>query len=187
MKMIVGLGNPGSKYEQTKHNMGFMTMDCLADRHRFQFNKNKFEADYAEVFVNREKVIFVKPMTFMNLSGQAVLPLADYYGIDNKDILIVYDDLDLDVGQVRLRKKGSAGGQNGMKDVIKMLGSKEIKRARVGIGKPLPQQTVTQHVLSSFAEEDRDFARAGIDRAADAVEYWLQGHTFEEVMTQYNE
>ncbi len=184
--MIVGLGNPGAKYEGSKHNVGFQVLDELGKRLNLSFNKNKFESLYAEDFVDFQKHLFVKPQTFMNLSGQAVRPLADYYGVADEDVLIIYDDLDLQVGQLRFRLKGSAGGHNGMKDVIQQLGHQEIKRARIGIGRPLPSQTVVQHVLSRFSKEDQSSIDQVVDRTAEAVEFWLEGHSFEETMSKYN-
>lgn len=186
MKMIIGLGNPGPKYKGTKHNVGFETMDELADRHQFSINKNLFDAFYAEVFINNEKTLFVKPMSYMNNSGKAVRPLTDYFGVEDEDILIIYDDLDLDVGQVRFRLKGSPGGHNGMKDIVNVMGTRDLKRARIGIGRPHPKQSVVSYVLGGFKEEEKEIIQESIQHTADAVDFWLEGHTFEALMSQYN-
>ena len=186
MKMIVGLGNLGPKYKGTKHNVGFETVDELAERHRFSINKNLFDASYAEVFINNKKTLFVKPMSYMNNSGKALRPLADYFGVVDEDILIVYDDLDLDVGQVRFRLKGSPGGHNGMKDIVNVMGTKNIKRARIGIGRPHPKQSVISHVLGGFKEDEKEIIQGSVQHTAGAIDFWLEGHTFDAVMSQYN-
>lgn len=185
MNMIVGLGNPGEKYEGTRHNVGFQVLDELARRLNISFRKQKFQALYAEDFVRSSKHLFVKPQTYMNLSGQAVRPLADYFGISDDRILVIYDDLDLEVGHLRFRLKGGAGGHNGMKDIIQSFGHQDLKRIRIGIGRPLPQQTVTQHVLGRFTVEEQALIEESVQQAADAVEFWLAGHSFEETMSKH--
>lgn len=186
MKLVVGLGNPGEKYAQTRHNIGFTAIDKLGSRHGFQMSKTHFDAVYAEEFINMKKALFLKPMTYMNLSGRAVRAMADYFDISNEDIIILYDDVDLEVGQIRLRAKGSGGGQNGMKDIIDHLGTKEIKRIRIGIGRPYPNQSMTTHVLGRFPKEEQEDIQFAVNKACDAVEYWLEGNSFEETMTRFN-
>lgn len=186
VKLIVGLGNPGAKYRETKHNIGFIAMDEMAHRHGMAFNKSKFEAVYAEGFIGTEKVLLVKPQTFMNESGRSVRPLMDYYGVDEEDLVVVYDDLDLPVGKIRLRQKGSAGGHNGIKSIIQHLGTKEFNRIRIGVGRPYPNQTVVQHVLSGFPKETHEDMLAAVNASADALQYWIEGHTFLDTMTHYN-
>src|SRR5699024_8949462 len=134
LKCIIGLGNPGKRYEKTRHNIGFMVIDELERRYHFTSNNKKFKNDYAIEFINGEKVMFVKPQSFMNLSGESVRPLIDYYGIDIEDIMVIYDDLDLPVGKIRLRQKGGHGGHNGIRSLITHLGTKEFKRIRIGVG-----------------------------------------------------
>ncbi|MGX7419973.1 aminoacyl-tRNA hydrolase [Carnobacterium gallinarum] len=186
MKMIVGLGNPGAKYTGTKHNVGFITMDEFAFQHKFQFNKSKFNAVYAEEFIGTEKVLIVKPQTFMNDSGQAVRPLMDYYNIELEDLVVVYDDLDLPVGKIRLRQKGSAGGHNGIKSLIQHLGTSDFNRIRIGIDRPFPGQTVINHVLGNFPKEQNEDILFAVKDTAAALNYWIEGHSFIETMNEFN-
>src|SRR5699024_2668635 len=137
MKCIVGLGNPGRKYRKTRHNIGFMVIDELLDRHQWKLDKSKFNGDYVLENYQNEKVMLLKPQTFMNLSGESIRPLSDYYNIDMKDILVIYDDLDLPTGKIRLRQKGGHGGHNGIRSTLNHLGQKDFKRLRIGIGRPI--------------------------------------------------
>ncbi|EPH98559.1 aminoacyl-tRNA hydrolase [Enterococcus faecalis 13-SD-W-01] len=186
MKMIVGLGNPGTKYQQTKHNVGFMIVDRLAEKYQTAFKKNTFEAEVAEFFVNGEKIILVKPQTFMNESGRSVGPLMTYFGIYPEELIVVYDDLDLAVGKLRLRQKGSAGGHNGMKSIISHLGTNVFNRVKVGIGRPEGKQTVVNHVLSGFSKENQPLIEESIDRAVQALETVIDGHSFIDTMNRFN-
>ena len=156
MKLIVGLGNPGTKYMATKHNIGFITIDELVHRENVTFNKHQCEADLAEVFVGTEKVLLAKPQTFMNESGRSVRPLMDYFKLDLEDLLVIYDDLDLPVGQLRLREKGGPGGHNGIKSLIQHLGTNQFNRIRVGIDRPRKGQDVISHVLGPFTKETNE-------------------------------
>ena len=135
MKLIVGLGNPGKKYENTRHNTGFAVIDRTLAKLNVELDKNKFNADYTMINRNGEKIYILKPLTYMNLSGEAVVPFMKYFNIDPEDLVVVHDDLDLPVGKIRLRQSGSCGGQNGMRNIIDLLGDSNIKRIRVGIGK----------------------------------------------------
>lgn len=186
MKMIVGLGNPGTKYQETKHNIGFMVIDRLAQKYKATFKKNPFEAEVAEFFIDGEKILLVKPMTFMNESGRAVGPLMTYFGIYPEELLVIYDDLDLAIGKIRLRQKGSAGGHNGIKSLISHLGDNVFDRIKVGIGRPEGKKTVVNHVLSGFSKEDRPLIEASIDKSVEACEYRLAGHSFIDTMNQFN-
>ncbi|MGO3732436.1 MAG: aminoacyl-tRNA hydrolase [Vagococcus sp.] len=186
MKLIVGLGNPGAQYRETKHNVGFITLDELAYRENISFNKHQFEADIAEYFVNGEKIILAKPQTFMNESGRSIRPLMDYYAIDVEDMLVIYDDLDLPIGKIRLRQKGSAGGHNGIKSLIAHIGTTEFNRIKVGIDRPSRSQEVVSYVLSTFPKATHDDMLSSIKQAADAVGYWVAGHTFVDTMNGYN-
>ncbi|MDR2977600.1 MAG: aminoacyl-tRNA hydrolase [Streptococcaceae bacterium] len=187
-KMIVGLGNPGERYEATRHNMGFMTIDLLAQELGVTFRMEKsFIAEIAEARVNNEKVFLVKPQTFMNESGRSIKPLMTYYNLDLKDLIVVADDMDSPVGRVRLRQKGSSGGQRGVKSLIVHLGSSEWKRVKIGIGRPKPGWTVVNHVLSRFEGEEAIEAQLGIRKAADALQYYLENDDdFEKTMSKYN-
>lgn len=186
MKMIVGLGNPGSKYTGTKHNIGFMVLDEYAADHGVTFNKSKFEALYTETFIGSEKVLLVKPQTFMNESGRAVRPLMDYFNLTTEDLLIVYDDLDLPAGKIRLRQKGSAGGHNGIKSLIQHLGTPDFNRIKIGINRPFFDQTVVNHVLSKFPKEKEEAIAFAIKDGASAIDHWIEGNNFIDTMNQYN-
>lgn len=186
MKMIVGLGNPGSKYTNTKHNIGFMALDEYAKQQNLAFNKSKFEAVYTEAFIGTEKILLVKPQTFMNDSGRAVRPLMDYFNVALEDLVVVYDDLDLPLGKIRLRQKGSAGGHNGIKSLIQHLGTSNFNRIRIGIDRPYANQTVINHVLSGFPKEQQEDVLFSIKDSVAAMDYWINGHNFLDTMNQYN-
>ncbi len=183
MKIIVGLGNPGKKYEATRHNVGFMVIDYLADKLNFEFNKRKEKGLVAEGFVNGEKVMLVKPQTYMNLSGICVSGLVNFYKLAVNDIIVIYDDLDLDVGRLRIRPSGSAGGHKGMKSIIEHLGTNEIVRIKVGIGKD--EKNTINHVLGIFTEEEWNIIKEVIPKAAEAAEKLLK-EDIEKVMNIYN-
>lgn len=186
MKMIVGLGNPGTKYTATKHNIGFITIDELAERQQAVFKNSQFEAAIAEFFIGTEKIMLVKPLTFMNESGRSIGPLMTYYGVDTSDLLVIYDDLDLAVGKIRLREKGSAGGHNGIKSLIAHLGTNVFPRIKVGIGRPQGKQTVIDYVLSTFPKSQQEEIVYAVKTAADAAIYACEGHTFSDTMNQFN-
>jgi peptidyl-tRNA hydrolase, PTH1 family len=185
MKCIVGLGNPGVKYQSTRHNIGFMVIDELLTRHNFQLNKDKFKGAYAIENINGEKILLLKPLTFMNLSGESIRPLMEYYDIDLDDLLIIYDDLDLPPGKIRLRQKGGHGGHNGIRSIIDHLGTKEFKRIRIGIGRPTNSKPIVDYVLGTFPGEEQEHVKASVEKAADACERWLKT-PFEEVMNEFN-
>ena len=164
MKLIVGLGNPGSEYAKTKHNVGWMFVDRMAERIGATGWKEKEKGMVAEGRVGAEKVLLVKPMTYMNNSGECVGPLMRWYKLGPEDVVVVHDDMDIPAGTIRIRKKGSAGGHNGIKSLIAHIGSEKFIRVRIGIGRPLPGRTVINHVLEPFAAED-------VPRIAEAIEY----------------
>ena len=145
-----------------------------------------FQADIASTFLNREKVYFVKPTTFMNDSGKAVHALLTYYGLDIEDLLVIYDDLDMEVGKIRLRAKGSAGGHNGIKSIINHIGTQTFYRIKIGIGRPKNGMSVVHHVLSTFDKDDYIGILQSIDKVDDAVNYYLQEKNFEKIMQRYN-
>ncbi|NLV91447.1 MAG: aminoacyl-tRNA hydrolase [Firmicutes bacterium] len=173
MKLVVGLGNPGLKYAQTRHNFGFMVIEELVRRHGVTLTAGSFSALSGSVRINGEKVILLMPQTFMNNSGRAVGPAANYYRIAPEDILVIYDDLDLALGEVRLRAKGSAGGHNGMKSIIAALGTQEFARLRLGIDRPTHSEEVINYVLSNFPKADQPLVEEVITTAADAAELWI--------------
>ncbi len=187
VKIIVGLGNPGSKYEKTKHNIGFMAIDNIVKNLDVTFTDDKnFKAQIGSTFINHEKVYFVKPTTFMNNSGIAVKALLTYYNIDITDLIVIYDDLDMEVSKLRLRSKGSAGGHNGIKSIIAHIGTQEFNRIKVGIGRPLKGMTVINHVMGQFNTEDNIAISLTLDRVVNAVKFYLQENDFEKTMQKFN-
>lgn len=186
MKCIVGLGNIGKRFELTRHNIGFEVIDYLLEKHHFSLDKQKFKGAYTIERVNNEKVMFIEPMTMMNLSGEAVAPLMEYYNIDIDDLIVLYDDLDLSQGQIRLRQKGSAGGHNGMKSIIKMLGTDQFKRIRIGVGRPTNGMSVPDYVLQRFSSDEMITMDKVIEHSAHAVERFVETSRFDYVMNEFN-
>ena len=161
MYLVVGLGNPGKQYEATRHNMGFDTIDVLVERHKIPQGGVKFNAMYGSGFIRGEKVIFMKPLSFMNLSGGPV---------QESELIIIQDDIDLEPGQLRIRKQGSAGGHNGLKDIIGRLGTQKFMRVKIGVGAKPKGWDLADHVLGRFSSGDRKLVDEAIEFAADAVE-----------------
>lgn len=184
MHLIVGLGNPGTEYAQTRHNVGFEVIDLLAKRHSIPVKKRQHQAVFGEGSISGTRVVLAKPMTFMNLSGQAVVQLLRYYKIPVENSITILDDLNLPLGRLRLREKGSAGGQNGLDNIIKCLTTPEVPRIRIGIGSARPGQMVN-FVLSRFSREEQPFIDEAINLAADAVETAVS-QSFQEAMNRYN-
>lgn len=170
MKIIAGLGNPGAEYAHTKHNVGFMLVDALAEELGIDAWREKFNALVAEGRIGAEKVLLVKPLTYMNESGRALAPLLDWYKLAPEELIVVHDDMDIAVGTIRLRRKGSAGGHNGIKSLLAHIGSQEFSRVRIGIGRPLPGWTVVRHVLAPFSAEDGSKVHEAIAYLLPAVE-----------------
>lgn len=185
MKCIVGLGNPGLKYKKTRHNIGFHVVDHLAKRHGFKIKKSGFQSLYTEERLNGEKIILVKPQTYMNLSGHAVKEIVQFYKLDLEDVVVIYDDLDLPKGRIRLRQTGGHGGHNGIRSIIDQTGTKQFNRIRFGIGRPeVPMDTV-DYVLGKFSKEELHLIDDAVEKAADACEDWLT-KPFLQVMNTYN-
>lgn len=172
MKLIVGLGNPGKEYEKTRHNTGFMVMDRLAETFQVSINVKKFKGEYVKFKYRGEDVILLKPMTYMNNSGESVIQVMNYFKMDVEDLLVIYDDMDMPTGKLRLRQSGSAGGHNGIKSIIAHVGTQNFKRIRVGIDKH-PQIPVVDYVLGRFSKEEQPLIDEGIDHAVRAVEMML--------------
>jgi PTH1 family peptidyl-tRNA hydrolase len=186
LKLIVGLGNPGSEYRDTRHNVGFMVVDALAERWRVgDLWREKFEALQIKTMVGEESVILTKPLTFMNLSGQAVQALAGFYKIEPADVFVVTDDVALPVGRLRARRDGGAGGHNGLKSIIQSLATQAFPRMRVGVGRGDNRRDLADHVLGRFAADERDTVSAAVLRAADATEVFLSDG-IERVMNAFN-
>lgn len=170
MKLIVGLGNPGNEYAKTRHNVGFMLVDALADHLNITLWKDKFNAKIAEGRIGSEKILLVKPQTYMNNSGEAVGPLMRWYKLEPEDVIVAHDDMDIPAGTIRIRKKGSSGGHNGIKSLIAHLGSENFARVRLGIGRPLPGWNVVNHVLAPFPAEDKQAVDEAVKYLIPAVE-----------------
>ena len=169
MKIIVGLGNPGIKYAGSRHNMGFSVATELSDKFDIPFNKKECKAVTGHGFISGEKVVLAMPQTFMNLSGEAVSELLSFYKCEVSDLIIIYDDIDLDVGKLRIRTHGSAGGHNGIKNIIEHLGSEEFDRVKLGVGSKPEGWDLADYVLSRFPKEDLPAIRESVSKAADAV------------------
>ncbi len=178
MKLIVGLGNPGGKYEGTRHNIGFEVVEHLAQRHQADASRKKFDGELQECLIGSERILLLRPHTFMNLSGRSVRQAADFYKIEIEDVLLVCDDFHLDLGVLRLRARGSDGGQKGLADTIQQLGTNELARLRVGIG-PVPDRwNAADFVLGKFAKTEQKLLATELIRICDAVDTWAnQGIT----------
>lgn len=185
MKWIVGLGNPGTQYRDTRHNVGFMVIDELAKRWGISVTQSKCKALIGEGNVGGTKVVLIKPMTYMNLSGESVRAFMDYFKAELPDGIVVYDDLDTEVGKLRLRYQGSAGGHNGIKSLIQHLGTQSFNRIRMGISRPQPGIVISDYVLSNFPKAEREKLAEMISNACDAVEFGLKA-PFEETMAKFN-
>lgn len=169
MILVVGLGNPGKDYAATRHNVGFMVVDLLADELGVKVDKVKFKSLIGEGRLGSEKVILAKPQTYMNLSGEAVLDIVDYYKIPPEKVVVIVDDMDLPAGRVRLRMKGGSGGHNGMKSIIYQLKTEEFSRLRIGIGKPAPERQTVGYVLGKFADEEKGIMQEALRKSVEAV------------------
>lgn len=186
MYLIVGLGNPGRQYEATRHNMGFDTVDCLIEKHNVPQGGVKFNAMYGKGMIGGDKAILMKPLSFMNLSGGPVRDMVNFFKIDpEKELIVISDDIDLEPGQLRIRKQGSAGGHNGLKDIIQKLGTQNFVRIKVGVGAKPQGWDLADHVLSRFPDSERKLVDEAIREAADAVEKIIaQGP--DAAMNEYN-
>ena len=186
MYLIAGLGNPEKKYEATRHNIGFETIDLLANKHGISLTKLKHKALWGEGIIGGQKVIVAKPQTYMNLSGESVRELIDYYKIDEEtELIVIYDDISLDVGQLRIRKKGSAGGHNGIKSIIKHLGHDIFPRIKMGVGEKPKGYDLADYVLGHFKKEERIIMDESAVTATKAVELMVIGE-IGEAMNLYN-
>jgi peptidyl-tRNA hydrolase, PTH1 family len=183
MYIIVGLGNPGREFEHTRHNMGFDVLDCLAKKHSINLNKVKFKGKCGEGFIGSEKVFLLKPQTYMNLSGESVLDAFQFYKLNIENLIIIFDDVSIPLGKIRLRPSGSDGGQKGMKSIIYILGSDNFPRLRVGIG--APKHDIVDHVIGRFSNSEQKVIDDIINVSADAVTSIVEkGIT--PAMNQYN-
>lgn len=184
MKIIAGLGNPGPRYETTRHNAGFLALDLLAEKLNIDFIKQAHFSAIAEGRILGEKVLLMKPLTYMNLSGRAVRDAVSFYKIDLADLLIIYDDMDLDVGRLRVKQGGSGGGHNGMNSIISHLSSQNISRIKIGIGRPDREQPA-DYVTMPFTDKDWELVKPAIEKGADAAELWFK-EGISVAMNKYN-
>lgn len=186
MYLVVGLGNPGRKYDGTRHNMGFDVIDYMIEKYNVPQGGVKFNAMYGKGIIGGEKAVLMKPLSFMNLSGGPVGDMVNYFKIDPEtELIVIYDDIDLEPGQLRIRVKGSAGGHNGIKDIIKRLGTDKFLRVKVGVGAKPKDWDLADHVLSRFVDSDRKLVDEAIKKAGDAVEKMIsQGP--DAAMNEYN-
>ena len=185
MYIIAGLGNPTREYEKTRHNVGFEVIDVLADMLGTTVEEKKFKGCYGRGIIGGEKVLLLKPQTFMNLSGESIRAASDFYKVDPEHIIIIYDDISLDVGQLRIRKKGRAGGHNGIKNIIAHLGTQEFPRIKVGVGDKPKKMDLADYVLSRFSKEDRAAMEDAFKEAAKAVEVMIT-EGMDIAMNQFN-
>jgi len=185
MYIIAGLGNPGSKYHGTRHNIGFYVVDLLAETYGIKINKIRHKAILGEGSIGQEKVVLAKPQTFMNLSGESLLSLKQWYKPENHEIIIIYDDIDLDPGVLRIRPSGSAGTHNGMRSILYLLQTEDFPRVRIGIGRPPEGWDLADYVLSRFRDEEVELVKDACGRAVKGVECIIaQG--VEQAMSRYN-
>ena len=186
MYLIAGLGNPGKQYEATRHNMGFDTIDCLVEKHNIPQGGVKFNAMYGKSIIGGEKAILMKPLSYMNLSGGPIREMANYFKIDPEtEMIVIYDDIDLEPGQLRIRKKGSAGGHNGIKHIIQQLGTQTFVRIKVGVGAKPKGWDLADHVLGRFGSNERKLVEEAQERACKAVEM-IMADSVDAAMNQFN-
>ena len=185
MYLIAGLGNPTREYDKTRHNVGFSVIDVLADKYNIDVSDRKHKALCGRGVIEGEKVLLLKPQTFMNLSGESIREAVDYYKIDPENIIVIYDDISLEPGQLRIRLKGSAGGHNGIKNIIAHLGTQEFPRIKVGVGAKPPKMDLADYVLGRFDKDDRALVEEAQERACKAVELILTD-SVDAAMNEYN-
>ncbi|MBC5624205.1 aminoacyl-tRNA hydrolase [Clostridium sp. NSJ-49] len=183
MFLIVGLGNPGKEYEGTRHNIGFEAVDYIADKYNIELNRIKFKGIFGEGMINGKKVILLKPTTYMNLSGESIREVVNFYKISNEEIIVIYDDISLEVGRLRIREKGSHGGHNGIKSIIANLSSDVFPRVKIGVGGP--KGDLVSHVLGKFSNSEIEILRESIMATSEAVTTILSKDT-KEAMNKFN-
>ena len=183
MYLVVGLGNPGKEYEGTRHNIGFDVIDCLAYKYNIDINRIKFKGIYGEGIINGNKVILLKPNTYMNLSGESIKEVINFYKLDTSEIIVIYDDISLNVGRMRIREKGSAGGHNGIKSIIANLGNDVFPRVKIGVGQP--EHNLVSHVLGNFSNDDKEILNKVMPAACNAIETIMHKDT-KEAMNKFN-
>ena len=185
MYIVAGLGNPGDKYLKNLHNLGFMAVELLAEKHGVSFDKKGFKGLFGVKSIGGEKVIFLKPQTFMNLSGECIREISAYFKVPSENILVIYDDIDIDIGALRIRKNGSSGTHNGMRNIVKELGTENFPRVRIGT-KPEESYDILSYVLSDVKKEDEPKFRFSVNEAVAAADDFIHGKKIEDVMCAHN-
>lgn len=185
MYLIVGLGNPGKEYENTRHNMGFKVLNKLSEKYNIPITKSKFNGKYGAGTIENEKVILLEPQTYMNLSGESIKPMLDFYKVAPSNLLVIYDDIDVEPGKIKIRMKGGPGSHNGMKSVVNEVGTEEFPRVRVGIGQPIIKLAMIDYVIGYVPEEELKILNDGIEKAEEAVEEILK-HGIDYAMNKFN-
>lgn len=183
MFLIVGLGNPGKEYEGTRHNIGFETIDYLSKKYNIDVNRTKFKGVFGEGFINNKKVVLLKPSTYMNLSGESIREAINFYKLESEEVLVIYDDISLEVGKIRIREKGSAGGHNGIKSIIANMSTDVFPRIKIGVGQP--KGDLVSHVLGRFSQEEISDLNEVIEASSEAVEIIVKDGT-KEAMNKLN-
>ena len=183
MFLIVGLGNIGKEYEGTRHNIGFEAIDYISKKYNIDINRKKFKGEYGEGFIGREKVILLKPSTYMNLSGESIIEVMNFYKLSNEEIIVLYDDISLEVGKLRVRDKGSAGGHNGIKSIIACIGSDVFSRIKIGVGQP--KGDLVSHVLGKFSKDENEILSEVIKVTSEGVEIIMK-NDIKEAMNKLN-
>ena len=183
MFLIVGLGNPGKEYENTRHNIGFEVIDYIANKYNIELNRVKFKGIYGEGFIQNKKVILLKPSTYMNLSGESIREVITFYKLTEDEVIVLYDDISLEIGRLRIREKGSAGGHNGIKSIIANLSTDVFPRIKIGVGQP--KGDLVSHVLGKFNKEEKSVLKESMEASALAVEIILKENT-KEAMNKLN-
>lgn len=185
MFLIIGLGNPEKDYGNTRHNMGFNVINKIAQKYNIEINRTKFKALFGSGNINNEKVILLKPQTFMNLSGESVKEAIDFYKLDLENVLIIYDDIDLAPGKIRIKKNGGPGTHNGMRSIVQHLGTENFARLRVGIGKPEDNTDLVEYVIGYVSQEDKELLEDGVKLAVEAVDTIIN-ENIDSAMNKYN-
>ena len=185
MKLIAGLGNPGKKYDRTKHNTGFMTLDHYLEKNNFSLDKDKFEGLWTKQKINGEDVILLEPQTYMNDSGRSIAQVANFFKIDPADVLVIQDDMDMPIGKIRIRTNGKSGGHNGIKSIIRDLGTEKFNRLKIGISHP-QKMTVVSWVLTPFNEEQQKLMDDAFETGTEIIDDFINGHDSQYLMNKYN-
>lgn len=185
MYLIVGLGNPEEEYSGTRHNMGFDTINQICDKYNIKIIKSKFNGLYEKCNIEGNEVILLKPQTYMNLSGICIREFANFYKIPPSNVLIIYDDMDIDVGKIKIRKKGNAGSHNGMKSIVENLGTTEFPRIRIGIGKPMQNEDKIKYVIGKLSNKTKEELKEGTTKATEAVDQILK-NGIDAAMNKFN-